>query len=246
MQVTGQGYVGHDFDVDLANVARIEVVRGPGSVLYGTGALFGVINVVTRRAAEGARAALNTMVGSMGLASGRATGSVRKGNAELMLSLAGMESDGDRRYVWPASQPGGPATVLDADGERVAHADLAGRVGPIFLRGGFNDRKKYLPTGAYDTAPVFGSYNHDRRGYAELRFERALGKVQIDARAAYDFSWYHGNFINVDPAQSWEQNLKAQWVTGELRLGLPKFLGQRFTVGGEIIDQLQMQADLPY
>jgi outer membrane receptor for ferrienterochelin and colicins len=54
--VTGQGYVGHDFDVDLANVARIEVVRGPGSVLYGTGALFGVINVVTRQAAEGAHA----------------------------------------------------------------------------------------------------------------------------------------------------------------------------------------------
>jgi outer membrane receptor for ferrienterochelin and colicins len=60
-------------------------------------------------------------------------------------------------------------------------------------------RKKYLPTGAYDTQPVYGTYNHDRRGYAELRFDRAVQGVQVAARAAYDGSWYHGNFINVDP-----------------------------------------------
>ena len=46
---------------------RIEIVRGPGSVLYGTGALFGVINVVTRRAGEGFHAAADTMAGTMGL-----------------------------------------------------------------------------------------------------------------------------------------------------------------------------------
>jgi outer membrane receptor protein involved in Fe transport len=245
--VTGQGYVGHDFDVDLANVARIEIVRGPGSVLYGTGALFGVINVVTRRAAEGAHATVNTMLGTQGLLSGRATGSARKGNAELMLSLAGMESDGDRRYVWPASQTGGaPVTVLGADGEKAAHVDLVGRVGCLSVRAGFNDRKKYLPTGAYDTQPVYGTYNHDRRGYAELHFDRTLQGVQVALRAAYDYSWYHGNFINTDPTPPSVENLKAQWVTGELRLGLPRFLFQSFTVGGEVIEQLQMQADQPY
>jgi outer membrane receptor for ferrienterochelin and colicin len=257
-QVTGQGYVGHDFDVDLANVARIEIVRGPGSVLYGTGALFGVINVVTHRAAEGTHGTVNTTAGTMGLISGRATGSGRKGDAELMLSLAGMESDGDHRYVWPASQTrsapvwaapqtgGVPITVLGADGEWAAHADIVGRLGPLSLRAGYNDRKKYLPTGAYDTQPVSGTYNHDRRGYAELRFDRAVQGVQIAARAAYDFSWYRGNFINVDPTVTPYENLKAQWATGELRLGLPRFLRQDFTVGVEIIRHLQMQADQPF
>ncbi len=256
--VTGQGYVGHDFDVDLANVARIEVVRGPGSVLYGTGALFGVINVVTRRATEGAHAAINTMTGTMGLVSGRGTGSARKGDAELMLSLAGMESEGDHRYVWPASQTrsapvwaapqtgGLPITVLGADGERAAHADLVGRLGPLSLRAGYNDRKKYLPTGAYDTQPVYGTYNHDRRGYAELLFERKILGVQVAARAAYDFSWYHGNFIEDDPTATSYESLKAQWTTGELRLGLPQFLRQNVTIGGEIIQQWQMRADQPF
>ena len=245
--VTGQGYVGHDFDVDLANVARIEIVRGPGSVLYGTGALFGVINVVTRRSAEGEHAAINTAMGTMGLLSGRATGSARKGNAELMLSLAGMESDGDSRFVWPASQTGGtPITVLGADGEWAAHADLVGRLGSFSLRAGYNDRKKYMPTGAYDTQPVYGTYNHDRRLYADLRFDRAVQGVQVAARAAYDLSWYHGNFINIDPTATPYEDLKAQWITGELRLGMPRFLFQNFTVGGEVIEQLQMQADQPF
>ncbi|MCC6551442.1 MAG: PEGA domain-containing protein, partial [Polyangiaceae bacterium] len=40
----------HDYmaRTDLEDVQRIEVVRGPGSVLYGTGAFSGVINVVTK------------------------------------------------------------------------------------------------------------------------------------------------------------------------------------------------------
>ena len=36
----------------FAQIARIEVLKGPGSALYGGGALGGVINVVTRRFAD--------------------------------------------------------------------------------------------------------------------------------------------------------------------------------------------------
>lgn len=50
---------GFDF-FNLANVRHIEVVRGPGSSLYGANALEGVINIVTRSAddAEGTEASL--------------------------------------------------------------------------------------------------------------------------------------------------------------------------------------------
>src|SRR5262249_40679486 len=44
----GQGYTGRDLDVDLNEIERIEIVRGPGSALYGTGAFFAVINLVPR------------------------------------------------------------------------------------------------------------------------------------------------------------------------------------------------------
>jgi len=248
--VTGQGYVGHDLDVDLANVDHIEIVRGPGSVLYGTGALFGVLNVVTRRPNDGEHAAISTMAGTMGLLSGRATLSKRKGDAELMLSAGAMTTDGDGRFAWPTEfdtppdkSPAAPAAVFGADGETAAHADLLARVGPVSLRAGYNDRKKYMPTGAYETLPAPGTYNHDRRGFAELRFDREVHGLGIAARAAYDSSWYHGQFNTGARPAGEDQDLKAQWTTGELRLDLPRFLHQRFTLGGEAVKQLQLQTD---
>jgi outer membrane receptor for ferrienterochelin and colicins len=42
--------VGWDCPVDIDDVARIEVIRGPVSSLYGTNAFFGIINIVTRGA----------------------------------------------------------------------------------------------------------------------------------------------------------------------------------------------------
>src|SRR5262249_7560352 len=46
--VSSTGPAGHDQRVDLHDVDRIEIVRGPGSLLYGTGAFSGVVNLVTR------------------------------------------------------------------------------------------------------------------------------------------------------------------------------------------------------
>jgi outer membrane receptor protein involved in Fe transport len=247
--VTGQGYVGHDFDVDLANVARIEIVRGPGSVLYGTGALFGVINVVTRRAGEGMHAAVNTTAGTMGVASARATASARAGNADVMVSVGAMNSDGDIRFVVPADvNTSVPQTVLNADGERAYHADVVGHLGPFSLRAGFNDRKKNLPTDAYDTRPWLGtSYQEDRRGYAEIRLDEDIQHFHLAARAAYDKSAFHGHYVGDQTAgdPTSDEDIGAQWITGEVRLETPVFLHQRFTLGSEVAKQIQLETVAP-
>lgn len=48
--LSNRGYVWDGLPVE--NVARIEVIRGPGSALYGADAFSGVINVITKSAAE--------------------------------------------------------------------------------------------------------------------------------------------------------------------------------------------------
>ena len=71
----------YDFsDLSTADIERIEVIRGAQSVIYGSGAVGGVINIVTRSGRGPARVTIATEVGSFGtrdLAIGASGGSER-------------------------------------------------------------------------------------------------------------------------------------------------------------------------
>jgi hemoglobin/transferrin/lactoferrin receptor protein len=66
--------------VDLSQVERIEVLRGPASVLYGSDALGGVINIITRQPAFSAQGF--TLGGSLGVSYGTETDN-RNGRLDL-------------------------------------------------------------------------------------------------------------------------------------------------------------------
>lgn len=89
--VTGEG----DIDrVGIGSVERIEILRGPASVLYGSNALNGVINIVLRQAPKDSR----LTEASAGLASGHGGFS---GSAEVSRAagLYARDKDGSRFFV---------------------------------------------------------------------------------------------------------------------------------------------------
>ncbi|MBL8053883.1 MAG: TonB-dependent receptor plug domain-containing protein, partial [Nitrospira sp.] len=47
--VFDQGGAGTEMPIDVDLIDRVEIIKGPGSSLYGTNALFGVVNVITKR-----------------------------------------------------------------------------------------------------------------------------------------------------------------------------------------------------
>lgn len=80
---------------DKEYVERVEVLRGPGSVLYGSNAMAGVINVITKNPRErGVRTTLSSQFGSYNTWLSSATNTIRIGRFSSLASLSYNRTDG--------------------------------------------------------------------------------------------------------------------------------------------------------
>ena len=85
----------YDFaDLLTAGIDRIEVVRGPQSTLYGSDAMGGIINVVTRSGREGEGEDLMAEAGSYGTVDGSASVRGLAGPLDFAVGIAGEHTDG--------------------------------------------------------------------------------------------------------------------------------------------------------
>ena len=232
----GQGFTGHDFDTDLTDVERIEIVRGPGSVLYGSAAYLAVVNVVHRTPAPGIHAA----GGATFLSENAASAVVSGAREQQWIAMHGgvYHSDGEQLFHSPSL----PGFASGLDGEDAAHADLRGHSGEVTFFASVNDRGKTLPTAPFDT--VFGApgtTTHDTRFFGELSWTHPLAwggsldmRLSLDGRRHSATLQYRG----VDPARAYpgDNGRIADWGEGEARLRLPTFLGNSIFVGGEVQD----------
>lgn len=95
--------------IPLANVERVEVVRGPQSSLYGSDAIGGVINIITRRGEGDAfSGSVEGEVGTFETLNGSLNANGRTGAVGYDLSLSGSDSEGDTitpQRLRPAGAP---------------------------------------------------------------------------------------------------------------------------------------------
>ncbi|MDP1825096.1 MAG: TonB-dependent receptor [Archangium sp.] len=224
----GQAFTARDLDADLSAIDRIEVVRGPASILFGTGAFFGVINVVTR-AAVGTNRNVEAVVGAGGQngVKARVMGSLAKDGASLMLTAAGMLAEGA-----PFTELN-DLTVRGLDGERSVGVAMKGEWNGLTLTAKLNQRRKQVPTAPLGSTPgIAGTEYTDARGFAELRYEKAWSRVTLTARAAYDASRYRGYYAQLDTEGNRFRDTDtggADWFSGEVRVAATLFAGNRLT-----------------
>jgi len=190
-----QAFNGTEFLLDVDLIERVEVIRGPGSSLYGDNAFLCIINVVTRRGlsgveAAGAYASYNTATGRLSY------GNRFKSGVALEASGTCFASDGHDRLHYPEFSRinHGYADNIDSSHGGSAFATVSFR--DFSLEGGFVQRTKTLPTAAYGT--VFGDPRNcllNERAFAELKYQHEFeDEWRVAARLYYDQYHYGGNF----------------------------------------------------
>lgn len=103
------GVFGHSLpDTYVTNdVQRVEVVSGPSSLLYGSGAMGGSVNLITRRATqEGFTGSVRAMGGSYGTQKYGAKAGYKHGGLRAFAAASYESTDGNRRGMgyWLANQ----------------------------------------------------------------------------------------------------------------------------------------------
>ncbi len=106
-------------ELPLESIARMEVIRGPGSALYGADAFAGVVNIITKKARDINGTALGVRAGDHGSQSGWGQQSAEWAGWDIATSLQYQRTDGD------------PGRIIAADAQTVfdqgnkTHASLA-------------------------------------------------------------------------------------------------------------------------
>ena len=200
--VYNEALIGDEFPLDVDLIQRVEIIRGPGSALYGTNAFFAVINVITRPERDVDDAEIAADAESDGTPKVRATfGHQMAKGAELLLSGSYGWGKGSSHLFFPEFDS--PATsngITDFDQEKAYNFIASATYKDFTLQAVYGSRTKQIPTGSFGT--VFDDPRNrttDAAGYFDLKYQHQLGNGwQILARGAYDQSHYHGMYVYDD------------------------------------------------
>ncbi|MDD5057354.1 MAG: TonB-dependent receptor [Sideroxydans sp.] len=221
--VFDQAAIGTEFPLDMDLIARVEIVRGPGSSIYGSNAVLGVVNVITKNGGELNGMEVSGELASFDTSKGRLSYGKRYANdAELLLSASKYRSTGQDLFFpefnFPSSNNGVAAGM---DGDR--YQNFFGKLSNagITLTGGYSSRDKAVPTASYSSTfndPAMRT--NDGYAFADIAYSGAvsanwdIAAHLFQGRYSYEGIYPAAGVLNKDTAQ------------GDWRGGEAKFLGR--------------------
>lgn len=247
--VYDQGGAGTEMPIDVDLIDHVEIIKGPGSSLYGTNAFLGIVNVITKRGRDIKGAEVSGEAASFNTYRSRLTyGNKFSNGVEMLLSGSLSDSEGHRELYYPAFASTNNGIAKDADRDSLSYYTGKFSYADFTLLGGYQWRKKNVPTAAFET--VFNDNRNntvDERTYLDLVYQHEfVNQLNVKARLYYDRYYYRGNFpfdyaatgtppftMNQDVAQS-------DWWGAELTVTKRLFDQHKVTIGTEYRDQFRL------
>lgn len=232
--VYDQAPIGTDFPIDMDMVDRIEYVPGPGSAVYGSNALFGIVNVITKtgRTLKGTEVAV--AAGSFGEKRARASYGWHGSNgADVVLSASSYDRSGQDLHYPEFDTPdqnNGVAQGLDYDRAQYFLAKVA--YGDFGLSMGYGNRTKGVPNAPYGALFNTPYSTTDTHSFINSSFNHTVNDgLQLEAEiywGRYDYrspSYYApGPVENVDGDH-------ALWYGGDVHATLTSIPKNRMVFG---------------
>lgn len=176
--------IGSRFDV--SQIKRIEILRGPGSCIYGGFAEASVINIITKKSDDINGVSANVTYGQMPDALGRANGTVEAGKffkgGDFSLKMFGSTANrSDRDYADPDQD--GYVYNLKGTGliDAFSHTDLM-RInsGNINASASLNDLSGRFIYDFYETHMPDATQDGEAGGIYPVKFKSYLGELRYD------------------------------------------------------------------
>lgn len=192
-------YIGMEFPLDIDLIDRVEVIRGPGSSIYGSNAFLGTVNIITKRGKDYRGLEFSDEAGSFDTYKNRITfGDIYKKTLDVLLSASFFNSKGQNLYFKEFDTPATNNGRADGvDGERYNSFFGNIRYRDLTLQGAYITREKIVPT-----APWGSEFNTnqtkttDDSGYLNLKYKKDIdAKSTFMSRLFYNYYYYDGSYI---------------------------------------------------
>ena len=259
--LTDGAAIGTDFILDVDLIDRVEIIRGPGSSLYGNNAFLGVINVISRKGRDlaGNGVEVSGEAGSFDSYKGRVTyGHQFKNDLEVLLSGTIYDSGGQSSLYYPTYDrrinPGNPwarnnGVAEDADSDSFKSGFASLKFHDFSLEGGYITHEKGNPTAQYLT-----DFNDNRfrttddRGYANLKFAHEFPEdLNLTAQVYYDMFEHKIDqpyTLNTPGDLLVEEVQQGEWWGTEVQLTKRLWDRHTVTLGGEYRDDFKQDDTL--
>lgn len=218
-----QGIFGHSISDSYQTMMadRVEVLRGPASMLYGSNAMGGVVNIVTRSMREdGVKTDINLGAGSYGTFQGEFTNRIRSGKFYSVVAGQYGRSDNNRPSMG-FEQYGGYAKLgYDFSPHWTAYADV-----------NVTHFNSSYPGSTYE--PLLGARQWITRGVASAVVENHYGRTSGAVSVYHNFGRHKIN-DGYAPREQPQENyfLSNDALTGfSIYQSATFFTGNRITVG---------------